>query len=280
MAIDYIYYPTIQLGPITIFTWGLLVAIGFLTGILLAVRYGKKIGLKEDNVYGLCFYILLGSIIGARLLFVLTNLGTFTEDPLGVFKVWQGGMDFIGGLGGGVLAAYLFVKIKKLNFWTYSDLVAPYIALGHALGRLGCVLGDGGHLGKPTDFLWGIAYEGVVRHPGALYEMIALIGLFIFLIEIRKRNLKTGTLFFSYIWGYSILRFGIDFLRADRIFYGLTGTQWGLIGASIFAAIMMRKISKKEPQKEEIKLQLKQEKKEEANEPVKETSKDELTIIE
>jgi phosphatidylglycerol:prolipoprotein diacylglycerol transferase len=264
MAIPYIYYPTIKLGPITIFTWGLLVAIGFLLGIMLAVRYGKKKGLKEDDIYGLCFYILLGAIIGSRLLFVVTHLGNYAADILGVFKVWQGGMDFIGGLGGGILAAYLFVKAKKLNFWTYADLVAPYIALGHAIGRLGCVLGDGGHLGKPTNLPWGIMFEGVARQPGALYEMVALIILFIVLIQIRKKNLQTGMLFLYYIPGYSILRFGIDFLRADPTYYGLTGTQWGLLGGSIVAGILMSRIKKKAHAKEEK----------------KETSKGELTIKE
>jgi phosphatidylglycerol:prolipoprotein diacylglycerol transferase len=247
MAIPYIYYPTIELGPITIFTWGLLVAIGFLIGIMLAVRHGKKIGLKEDNIYGFCFYILLGSIIGARLLYVVTNLGTFTQDPLAVFKVWLGGMDFIGGLAGGILGAYGFVKIKKLNFLTYADLVAPYIALGHAIGRLGCVLGDGGHLGKSTQLLWGVTYEGVARHPCAFYEMLALVGLFIIVLQFRKKNLKTGMLFLYYIIGYSILRFGIDFLRADKIYYGLTGTQWGLILAVIISAALMKRIKKKQP---------------------------------
>ncbi len=254
MAINYIYYPTIQLGPITIYTWGLIVAIGFLVGILLAVRYGKKKGFKEDDIYGLCFYVLLGAIIGARLIFIITNLDLFSNDILGVFKVWHGGMDFIGGLGGGLLAGTIFIKVKKLDFLGYVDLLAPYIAIGHAIGRLGCVLGDGGHLGKPTNLPWGIVHEGVARHPAALYEMLALIALFIVLLKLRKKNMEKGMLFASYVIGYSILRFGIDFIRADRIVYGLTGTQWGLILASIVAILWIRKIKKKKHTKKEQKI--------------------------
>jgi len=243
--IDYIYHPTIKLGPVTIFTWGLLVALGFLTGIMLAARHGKKRGLKEDDVYGLCFYILLGAIIGSRVLYVVTNLGAFSEDLLGVFKVWNGGMEFIGGLGGGILAAYIYTKVKKLYFMRYADLLAPYLALGHAIGRIGCILGDGGHLGKPTNMPWGVVYEGVARHPCAFYEMIALVVLFLVLIKLRKRSMKIGMLFLSYIIGYSILRFGIDFLRADPTYYGLTGTQWGLTLASIVAVILIARIRKR-----------------------------------
>ncbi len=245
MAINYIYYPTIHLGPITIYTWGLLVAIGFLVGILLAVKHGKKKGFREDDIYGLCFYVLLGAIIGARLIFIITNLDLFSNDILGVFKVWHGGMDFIGGLGGGVLAGSIFIKVKKLDFLGYVDLLAPYIAIGHAIGRLGCVLGDGGHLGKATNLPWGIVHEGVARHPAAFYEMLALIILFVVLLKLRKKNMEKGMLFASYVIGYSILRFGIDFLRADRIVYGLTGTQWGLILASIAAVFLIRKVKKK-----------------------------------
>lgn len=245
MAIPYIYYPTIKLGPITIFTWGLFTALAFLVAILLIVRYGKKIGLKEDNAYGICFYILLGAIIGSRLLFVISNLSIFTADPLEVFRVWHGGMDFLGGLAGGILGAFIFVKIKKLRLGVYFDLVAPYIALGHAIGRIGCILGDGGHLGKPTNLPWGIVHEGVARHPGAFYEMLVLIVLFFVLIQLRKRKLEKGVLFLYYIIGYSILRFGIDFLRADPTYYGLTGTQWGVILAAIISVVLIARIKKK-----------------------------------
>ncbi|MFH1331715.1 MAG: prolipoprotein diacylglyceryl transferase [archaeon] len=256
MAIDYIYHPILlQIGPVSIFTWGFFAAMAFLAGILLSARYGKKRGIPEENVYGLCFYILLGAIVGSRLLYVLGNIGMFIEDPLGVFKVWNGGMIFIGGLFGGILGALIFIKRKKLNGWVYFDLVAPYIALGHAIGRIGCVLGDGGHLGKATNLPWGIMYEGVARHPGALYEIFTLLILFFVLIKLRKKKNEPGILFQYYIIGYSIQRFMIDFLRADTTYYGLTGTQWGLIGAAtvaILIIIWLRKRAKKEqPKKEE-----------------------------
>ncbi len=252
MAIGYIYHPVLlKIGPVSIFTWGLFAAIAFLVGILLSARYGKKRGIKEDNVYGLCFYILIGAIIGSRLFFVFSNLDLFIQDPLGVFKVWNGGMAFIGGLFGGVLGAFLYLRIKKLDIWKYFDLVAPYIALGHAIGRLGCVLGDGGHLGKPTNLPWGVIYEGVARHPGAFYEMLALVILFVVLIKLRKKNLEKGLLFQYYIIGYSIQRFLIDFLRTDQTYYGLTGTQWCLIGLSAIATIIIIRIKKRAKNKQQ-----------------------------
>lgn len=286
MAINYIYYPTIQLGPITIYTWGLLVALGFLAGILMSVRYGKKAGFKEDDIYGLCFYLLLGSLVGARLIFVITNLNLYQGDILGVFKVWKGGLDFIGGLVGGTIASLAFVKAKKLRFWKYADLLAPYIALGHAIGRVGCILGDGGHLGKPTNLPWGIAHEGVARHPTALYEMIALIALFIILIKLRsrykERGAQEGKLFLSYIMGYSILRVGISFLRTDKTYYGLTGTQWGLIIASIAAIILLARMKK--GRKEGVEGEIKKEKdtnlKEEKEGVNQEETKEEVSLNE
>lgn len=259
MAINYIYYPEIKLGTLTIYTWGLIVAIGFLVGITLAARYGKKKGFREDNIYGLAFYILLGAIIGARIAYILAHLDTYREDLVEIFRVWNGGMSFFGGLVGSTVLGYAYMKIKKLDFGGYTDLLAPYIALGHAIGRLGCVLGDGGHLGKPTNLPWGVIHEGAARHPGALYEMIALPFLFVFLIKLRKRELKTGNLFLLYIIGYSILRIGIDFLRAEPTHYGLTNTQWGLVTASTISIILLIKKREKKKNKGEHKKEIKEE---------------------
>jgi len=226
MAIPYIYYPEINLGFIKIYTFGLIVAVAFLVGLWFSLREAKRKGISQEIVQGLVFYIIIGGIIGSRLLHVLLYWDFYSENFISVFMLWKGGLAFYGGFIGAVIAAFIYLKVKKLKFLKYADLVTPSIALGHAIGRVACLVGDGGHVGKLTTLPFGVIVNGELRHLTALYSFVNLIFLFSLLLYLRKKKFFTGFLFLFYICYYAFTRFLIDLLRIDPTFYGLTATQW------------------------------------------------------
>jgi len=226
MALPYIYYPEINLGFIKIYSFGLIVAIAFLVGLWFSLREAKRKGINQDIVQGLIFYIILGGIVGSRLLHVFLNWDFYSEHLFSIFMLWKGGLAFYGGFIGAVVAAFAYLKINKLKFFKYADLVTPAIALGHAIGRIACLVGDGGHVGKLTTLPFGVIVEGELRHLTALYSFVNLTFLFLLLLYLRKRKFFTGFLFLFYICYYAFTRFLIDLLRIDPTFYGLTATQW------------------------------------------------------
>lgn len=229
MALPYIYYPEINLGFITIYTYGLIVAIAFLVGLWFSLREAKRKGINTDIVQGLVFYIILGAIVGSRLFYVLPRWSSYSEDILSIFMLWKGGLAFYGGFIGAIIAGFIFLKVKKLKFFKYVDLVTPSIALGHAIGRIACLVGDGGHVGKLTSLPFGVMVNGELRHLTALYSFVNLVFLFCLLLYLRKKKFFTGFLFLFYVCYYAFTRFFIDLLRTDPTFYGLTGTQWAII---------------------------------------------------
>lgn len=226
MALPYVYYPEINLGFIKIYTFGLIVAIAFLAGLWFSLKEAKRKGTNKDIVYGLVFYIILGGIIGSRLLHIVLYWDFYSDNVLSVFMLWHGGLAFYGGFIGAVIAAFIFLKSKRLKFFKYADLVAPSTALGHAIGRIACLVGDGGHVGKLTTLPFGVIVNSELRHLTALYSFFNLVFLFSLLLYLRKKKFFTGFLFLFYICYYAFTRFLIDLLRIDPTFYGLTAVQW------------------------------------------------------
>jgi phosphatidylglycerol:prolipoprotein diacylglycerol transferase len=241
MALPYIYYPEIDLGLFKIYTFGLILAIAFLTGLCFSLREAKRKGISKEVVEGLVFYIMVGSIMGSRLLHVLIFWNSYSSNILSVFMLWKGGLAFYGGFLGAVIASFVYLRIKKLNFFKYADLMAPSIALGHAIGRIACLVGDGGHVGKLTSLPFGVLINGELRHLTALYDFVNLTILFIILLYLRRKNFFTGFLFLFYICYYAFTRFLIDLLRTDPTFYGLTVTQWTAIPLFLISLVVIFK---------------------------------------
>ena len=128
----------IRIGPLIIHTYGFLIAVGFLIGLMLAILQAKKEDIPSDKIIDLSFHILLAAIIGSRLLFILINLGYYINNPMDIFKIWEGGLVFYGGLMLAIPAAVLYVKKNGLSVWKTADIFAPSMAIGHVFGRLGC----------------------------------------------------------------------------------------------------------------------------------------------
>ncbi len=162
-------YREIIIGGIHIHTYGIMQALAFITVVFLMIREGKKKNISADTIYDIVFYILIGDIIGARLWFVIENWNLFANTPMDIIKIWQGGLTFYGGFIGGILGALLFIKQKKLNLKTMTDLLSSYLPIGIAIGRIGCFL-NGCCYGK-ISLSFGIPYP-TFQHPPAFYEQI------------------------------------------------------------------------------------------------------------
>ncbi len=255
--IPYFIFDHFKLGPLTFYPWGLLVGLGFSAGWLLAVKEAKRKKINPTEITDLALWIILGSILGARLLFVLENWSLFINNWLGVFKIWEGGMSYYGGLGGGILAALFYVKRKKMNYREIGDILALSLALGLFIGRLGCFLVND-HLGAHTTLPWGIQYEdGTIRHPVALYLSVSELIIFLFLFIIRKRIRTTGLLASFYLFLSSSSRFLLDFTRSreenlpftDHYYKGLNLAQFisiGLFFIACYFIIQIKSQSRKE----------------------------------
>lgn len=211
-----------SLGPITIHTYGVMVAIGFLLGIALALKQARKEGIETHRISDLSFYLLLSAIIGSRIFYILLNTGPYINNPLAIFKIWEGGLVFYGGLVSAVLIGIVYIKKYGLNIWQVADIFAPSIAIGHAIGRIGCFFAGCCH-GRPADVPWAVTFSdphslaplGIPLHPTQLYEAIGEFAIFLILIILIKRQTFRGELFWTYVVLYSILRFFVELYRGD-----------------------------------------------------------------
>ncbi len=216
-------YPIlIEFGFFKIFTYGLLVATGFLVAILLASSRAEKEGLDSQKVLDLCFYVMVSALLGARLLYVIVEYRYFLDSPLEIFKFWKGGLVFYGGLILGVLISLWYLKRNQMPMWKTADLLAPSIALGQLIGRWGCFFA-GCCYGKKTDVAWGITFTDprslapleISLHPTQVYLSLNAVFIFMFLMWLSKRKVFDGQILWAYGILYSIGRFLIEYFRGD-----------------------------------------------------------------
>jgi len=211
-----------QIGPITIYTYGVFVACGFILGISLALRQAKREGYDPQIILDLAFYVILAGIIGSRIFYVIQNLSSYKGSPLSVWKIWEGGLVFHGGLLFAIPVAWILIKRQNFSFWGMLDLFAPSLAIGQALGRIGCFFA-GCCYGLPTQLPWGVTFtdpkslalQGIPIHPTQLYHLSACLMIFLILIFFRKPSRFTGQLSCLYLSLHSAFRFIIEFFRGD-----------------------------------------------------------------
>jgi len=210
--------------PVNIYTYGVLVATGFLSGIWLITWRASKEGIDPDKMLDLCFWFLITSILGARLLYVIVDYKSFLNRPMDLFAIWKGGLVFYGGFIAGLLTIYYYARRYHLSFLKLIDIIVPSLALGQALGRLGC-FAAGCCYGKATNVPWavifkhpaGLAPRYVQIHPTQLYESGALFLVFIFLSWFFKRRKFDGQISAYYLLIYAVIRSVIEIFRGDTI---------------------------------------------------------------
>lgn len=207
-----------RFAPVHVRSYGVMLLTAFVACIIYLSRTGPPRGFRLPIIIDSALVVLISCIIGARLMFVLLELGSYREDPLTVMDVWQGGLSFHGGLIGALLAMAVFVRKHRMRWDVYLDLMAPVVALGYAITRIGCFLRGCCH-GNPTDLPWGVVFPENIRefpmpvHPTQLYASAGSLAIMFLLIRVWPRLHRPGQLFALYVFLYSILRFLCEITR-------------------------------------------------------------------
>jgi len=235
-------YPIIfRIGPIAIYSYGVMLVLAFIISTSLAKKKAKQEGFSPEMVINLSTYLLVGGIIGARFFYVIMNWDEYKNFPLGIIMIQRGGLCFYGALLGGLLAGGIFLRKYKLSFLKVADFVSPYISLGQAIGRIGCFL-RGCCYGKETSFFIRIRFpdEFVYRHPTEIYASLLNFLIFLILTHFYKKKKFSGEIFLLYLMLYSLKRFFLDFLRGDLpvIYFGLTIFQLTSFFLFIFVSVI------------------------------------------
>ncbi len=246
-AVPYHTFPDFQVGPVTIRTFGLLVALGIVVGAAVGARYVGARGIDPDEYTNLATKVAIVGLVGARLTWVLSHLEAI-ETPLDVIAVWEGGVQFSGGLLFGTVAGWWWSRERwrRRERWVLLDGTAIGLTVGLAIGRLGC-MAVGEHFGGPTDFFLGMTYRGggtvepepaigETIHNTAFYEFLHLLVLLAVLAVLlrragdRRRPLVPGTIAGVFLVWYGVGRFVTDLARTyDARALGLTGAQWACL---------------------------------------------------
>jgi len=227
----------IDIGFITIRWYGIILALAATAGLLLAVREGHRFKIKSDFFMDLLLYGGPSAIIGARLYYVAFQWQEYKDNPLEAFAIWEGGIAIHGALIGAIIAAVIYTRVKKVNFWRIADISAPSLIAGQMIGRWGNFVNQEAHGGPVEEsFLsntlhlpnWIVSHmeiQGVFYHPTFLYESIwNLAGLLVLFWLRRRPFLRAGELFASYFILYSIGRFFVEGLRTDSLAF--VGPAW------------------------------------------------------
>ena len=255
----------LKLGFLTVYSYGAMLALAFIIGTMLAAYRAQRYGLDKNKIVDLIFYILVSSLLGARFLFVALNWSYYAEHLPEIFQIWEGGLVFYGGLILAFIVLVWFIKKNYLSFGKILDILAPSVALGIAIGRIGCFL-NGCCWGK-ISYKWGISFafkdnppayaqqvfDGLISKdalcslpviPTQLYESGACLIIFFILLFAEKYKRFDGFLFWMFILFYSAFRFAIEYFRYydTNFIYGIfTVSQIISIALFILALVVLKK---------------------------------------
>ena len=211
-----------SLGPLHLKFYGLALTTSFLVGTYLSMRRARRVGVSEDLIVWLSLVVLGLAVVGSRTLYVITHLEEFGDVPLDFFKLWEGGLSMYGGVLAAVVGGLAFLRTQTQRVWLVCDVVAPSVALGEAVTRLGCFM-NGCCFGTPTALPWAVrfpedsfsalVFPGGALHPSQLYSFAAGLVVFFVLLGPGRRIKYEGGLFWLCILLLSCARFLIDFTR-------------------------------------------------------------------
>jgi phosphatidylglycerol:prolipoprotein diacylglycerol transferase len=225
----------LKLGPITIYSYGAMVALGFILAVFLIYRRANSFGIEKEQVIDLALILLVSGIMGARIFYVVFNYRYYLAHPLDILNLSKGGLVWYGGFSGALIVLLIYIIRKRLNFWLVTDMIAPYLALAQSFGRIGCFLNGccfGITTGASNPVAISFPGETALRHPSELYSALSLFLIFVILRLWQNSSHIRGEIFLSYCLLYSTKRFVMEFFRGDnpRIVFGMTISQ----GISIF----------------------------------------------
>jgi phosphatidylglycerol:prolipoprotein diacylglycerol transferase len=224
-----------SLGHFMVRWYGLIVLTAIGIAVWLTAREAERKGFKKDEIYDGALWVVIGGLIGARLFHVLDHWPhEFAANPIRALYIWEGGLAIWGGVVGGLIAATILAWRRGWRLPRLLDAIAPGLVLAQAIGRVACII-TGDAMGKPTTGPFGFAYTspnamvpqlGVYYTPMPVYEIVANLGIFALLWQLRKKNWPDGLLFLLYLSLYSVERFLLGFTSSYQIIaFGLTQSQ-------------------------------------------------------
>jgi phosphatidylglycerol:prolipoprotein diacylglycerol transferase len=213
----------IEFGGIAIPSYGVMLVISFIVAILYVRKATKKFDISPIIIENLAFYLMVGVIVGGRILYVIFHWHQYENDLLGIIRIWEGGMMFFGGFIGAMIAGFIYLRKQKISVLKVADIIAPAIALGTFFTRIGCFL-NGCCFGTPSTLPWAIKFPPhcvagsspigqYSLHPTQIFSSLFGLALFFFLNRKLKRIHRTGEVFAFYLMFSGIFRFGVDFIR-------------------------------------------------------------------
>ncbi|MBN1221888.1 MAG: prolipoprotein diacylglyceryl transferase [Candidatus Aminicenantes bacterium] len=217
----------IKIGPVSIHTYGFMMALGVASALWFVFRQAKKYDLPASRLIDMGFYTIIIALIGAKLILFVGNFSYYTRYPKELFSLARSGGVFQGGLAFGIVFALWYLRKHKLPVWKTADLVGPALALGHGFGRIGC-FAAGCCYGRACAQPWGISFlneyshdltgipQSTPLHPTQLYEAVLNFLNFGILFLVLRRKKFDGQVFPFYIINYSIIRFIVEFYRGDH----------------------------------------------------------------
>jgi phosphatidylglycerol:prolipoprotein diacylglycerol transferase len=240
-----------RIGPFALHTYGVFVATAFLSAIALALREARREGEDADKILDLSFYVLIAAIVGSRILYVLVNWSSFRDDPFEIVRIWHGGLVFYGGFIGALIIVLWYIRRKGLPLLKTGDIMAPSVAFGHFVGRIGCFF-SGCCYGKTCDLPWAVVFthaeslapKGIPLHPVQLYSSLNSFLIFLVLIGLRRIKRFEGQILWAYVLLYGVTRSILEHFRGDErgmFVKGMLSTSQliGLIMAVVAIAMMI-----------------------------------------
>lgn len=227
----------VQLGPLALRWYSLMIMLGVMTGVWLAAKFGERRGIAADDTYSAAFWIVAAGILGARLTHVVDRWDFYAANPTKILAVYEGGLAIWGGILAGGLAGWAYTHRYKIPFWSFADSVSHGTLLGLAIGRIGCIV-NGDVAGRPTNGDWGFVYTNpgallpkaeyfnTPTHPYPLYELSLDLLLFGLLFVVARRAKFDGAVFLCASAGYALIRFSLTFVREEALtLFGLQQAQ-------------------------------------------------------
>jgi phosphatidylglycerol---prolipoprotein diacylglyceryl transferase len=232
-----------QIGGLTVYSYGVMLAVGFIVATLVA-RYRFSQQYKNpDIVLDFVLAAVVGGVLGARLFYIIGHWSYYSQHTGEIFKVNMDGLVFYGGLILGLFLVVLVGRWKKVRFWTTMDLAGLCVPLALAFGRIGCLL-NGCCYGKRTGLPWGITYpasSGIIgaRHPTQIYELVLDLALFAFLWWKKDDFARDGTAFWIFALGYGAIRFTVEIFREHAAASAGLGFQVMSLALFVVAAVVL-----------------------------------------
>jgi len=211
-------YPVLfRVGFLNFYSYGFFVALGIIIATYFAKGHAKIQGIPAAKIVDLVFWMIVAGLIGGRIVYVILNFDEYLNQPFEILKIYKGGLVFHGGFVFALISTLIFIKRNKLPSLKTLDIIAVYVPLAHAFGRIGCFF-NGCCFGRPAQLMFSVMFPGdfVRRHPTQLYSAILLFCIFLSLLFLERKKEFGGQVFFAYCMMYGLMRFFIEFRRADN----------------------------------------------------------------